>query len=475
MPAPLDIGTLTPLAWQRDALRAILSPRSGCYAWAGGRGSGKSLLVDAAACMLAATRPGAEVALVMDSYPSLRDIHLPLIKPLAKSCGGQWRATDTEFHWPSGSVVRLRHLDVAGDPSLGGSPIEGGNYHAIIADECQQVDRAYWDLFQTRYRKTITDLAGNACGPVLVTSGLRIDPWWCRGTAALGGRVWYPATRENAANNDAGYEDRMRASMTPERARALIDADGDFTPEGGCFREYVPASEDRGGHWTDWQPADLRSTRFVLVGDLGIRWPHFGLFAQDQERGRWVCIREWAPDDATVGDVCRAMRRECIPRSQWDPMSGLFPVDQLIIDPAGRARGADGRSQADLFALPAPEGFGMRPTWEQDQARCGVADGIDRVNMALHRKAVMFYRPMMEAGMKAHHDRRTLARCMVGYRWDPRRPGEPLKDNRNDHGADVVRYFTRAFLWSLGADLAASIRPPEPTQRAAGDMAWDAR
>lgn len=462
--------------WQGEALRHVLQPvmPAGVVGVAGGKGSAKTVYNCAAAAMMAWARPGAEIALVMDTYKHLCDVHLPILKPLARSLGGTWRPGDGEARWEEGSVVRLRHLDIADDPQSGLSPLEGGNYHFIYGDELQGVDERYGLVFDERTRVWVPDRAGNDCAPGWSGCGLPRNTWWMTLIAAKGGRQFRPRTRDNEINNGPGYEAKLRAGMTEHMARSMLDGE-EYVEEGGCFREYVAASEDRGGHWTDWHPADLRSTRFVLVGDLGIRWPHFGLFAQDQERGRWVCIREWAPDDATVGDVCRAMRRECIPRSQWDPKSGLLPVDQLIIDPAGRARGADGRSQADFFALPAPEGFGMRPTWEQDQSRCGVADGIDRVNMALYRKALMFSRPMMEAGLKAHHERRTLARCMVGYRWDPRRPGEPLKDNRNDHGADLVRYFTRAFLWSMGADLAASIRPPDPPQRAEGDMAWDAR
>ena len=53
----LSLAELEPLPWQAEALRAILRPCGGYYAWAGGKGSGKSVLVGAAACMLAATRP----------------------------------------------------------------------------------------------------------------------------------------------------------------------------------------------------------------------------------------------------------------------------------------------------------------------------------------------------------------------------------------------------------------------------------
>lgn len=454
----LHLRNIVLLPWQREAAAHILAGGAGC-AWAGGKGSGKSVLVCYVVTMLCLTRPGAQVTLAMDTFPHLRDIHLPFLSRMLRDSGAVYSPGNKEFVFSSGpgagSILRLRHLEMSGDPNSGENPLEGGNLNAVIVDESQAIDPRYWLVAMERARE-------NAGGmpPVVVWSGLPINSWWCKRAQAAGWPVWRPRTAENARNVRAGYEDELRAAYTPAQAAALLDG-AELVAEGQVFREYVAASEANGGHWTTWKP-DPKQSRFALVLDPGIRWPHALLAARDDAAGRWVILHEWAPDDAAIGDVCRAVRRVAVPRREWTPACGLLPIDEAIMDPAGRNRGADGRSVADLMALPAPEGLGMRPVWEQDAARTGISDGCDRVNIALYRRALMFSADMMQAGLTAHPDRRTLARCMTGYRFDPKRPGEALKDNFNDHGADVVRYLTRRYMWTLGTDIAAGLKVRAP-------------
>jgi hypothetical protein len=451
--SPLDVRALTLRPWQARAVSAILAGERGA-AWAGGRGSGKSLVACYIAAMTCYLRPGAVVVLGMDTYPSLRDVHLPFLRGMCPGLGGVYATTDTEWRFANGSVLRMRHLDVPGGPALGRSPLEGGNVHGLIVDEAQNVHQDYWSFVLQRAR---VEVAG--WRPFVAWSGLPVNSWWVTRAQSAGWPTWRPRTRDNAVNLPAGFEDEVRASMTPAQAAAMLDG-AELAAEGAILREYVAAGEAAGGHWTDWTPTPA-ACRFILALDPGIRFPHAILAARDDVGDRWVVLREWAPDDATIGDLARAIRREAIPRREWRPGSGMLPIDELVMDPAGRSRGADGRSVADLLALPAPEGVGMRPIWETDPARLGVLDGIDRVNIALYRRRLMFAGSMMQAGMTAHPDRRTLARCMVGYRFDPRRPGEPLKDGKSDHGCDALRYLTRRVMWSLGADLAASVRVPQ--------------
>lgn len=446
--ARLDLGSLDPLPWQREAMRAILSPSGGCYAWAGGKGSGKSVLVSATACMLAATRPGAEVALVMDSYKSLRDIHLPFMSQFAATAGGEWRATDTEFRWPSGSVVRLRHLDTASDPRIGGSPIEGMNLHALLADELQNVDARYWTVFQERTRVTASDAAGRECSPVVVASGLPVWTWWCAETLRAGGRVWRPATRVNT-HNAPDYEARVRATMTERQARAMLDGE-EWAPEGQIVEEYRAALEPD-GCLTDWTPGSWSTTRTVLGMDLGGNNPHAILAAEDVERGRWVVLREWYSTGRhiTIGEFCRRIGADAVRRSQWGDRDKRIPIDEIVADPAGAARSSQtGHADLDLIALAYPDGLGLRPVIETIPERRSVVGSLNRLRLAIERGRLVFSRALMDAGAKDDTER-SLHRSLLGYVWDPRGREEPLKDDVHDHAVDALRYLARRILWHV--------------------------
>ena len=443
----LDLATLDPLPWQAEAMRAILRPVGGCYAWAGGKGSGKSVLVGAVACLVAATRPGAEVALVMDSYPSLRDIHLPIISALARSAGGEWRATDTEFRWPSGSVVRLRHLDTSGDPRIGGSPIEGMNLHALIADECQQIDPRYWTVWQERTRVACRDAAGQDCAPLVVASGLPVGTWWLTEALRAGGRTWRPATRANV-HNDPGYEARVRASMTERQARAMLDGE-EYAPEGQIVEEFIARLEPD-GVLTDWQP-DYATARTLLAMDLGTNNPHALLLVEDAERARWVVMREWYSTGRriTLGDVCRRINADVTPRRNWSAQSRLIPLDEVVTDPAGAAHAAQtGHSDLDMIAGARPDGIGIRPVIETTPERRGVVASLSRMRLAIERRRLMFARELVETGMRDDTER-SLAKSLIGYRWDPRGREEPMKDDVHDHAVDALRYGARRVLWHI--------------------------
>ena len=458
--ARLSLDALVPLPWQAEAMRAILDPAGGCYGWAGGKGSGKSVLVSASACLVAATRPGAEVALVMDSYKSLRDIHLPFMAAFAASCGGEWRATDTEFRWPSGAVVRLRHLDTSGDPRVGGSPIEGMNLHALFADELQNVDARYWTVFHERTRVVARDLAGRECAPIVVASGLPVATWWCSETLRAGGRVWRPKTSANT-HNDPGYEARVRATMTERQARAMLDGE-EFTPEGQIVEEYRAVLEPDGS-LTDWAP-EWATTRTVLAMDLGVNNPHAILLAEDAQRGRWVAMREWYSTGRhlTIAEFCRRINADCAPRRAWKPGDRTIPLDEVIADPAGRSVSAQtGNSDLDLIASARPDGLGVRPIIETIPERRSVVGSLNRMRVAIERGRLMFSRAMMDAGARDESER-SLHRSLVGYRWDPRGRDEPLKDDIHDHAVDALRYGARRVLWHVVEYERPAVRAVDP-------------
>ena len=453
---PLTLDTFAPLPWQGEALRDILRTAGGPYGWGGGKGSGKSALVGACASMLAATRPGAEIGLVMDCYTSLRDIHLPILSQLAPSAGGVWRPSDAEFRWSSGSVIRLRHLDTTGDPRIGGSPIEGMNLHALIADECQQIDARYWTVWQERTRVEAVDIAGRRCSPVVIASGLPVNTWWLREVERAGGRTWRPKTRDNT-HNAPDYEARVRATMTERQARAMLDGE-EYTPEGQIVEEYIPRLEPN-GVLTDWQP-DWRKCRTVLAMDLGLNNPHAILAAEDAERGRWVIMREWYSTGRhiTVGEMCRRIARDAAPRHR---AGGRIPIDEIVTDPAGAAHSAQtGHSDLDIIAMGEPDGLGMRPVVETIPERRSVVGSLNRMRLAMERRRLMVHRSLSESGA-SDETGRSLHRSLLAYRWDPRGKEEPLKDGVSDHAVDALRYLARRVLWHVvePVELARPQRP----------------
>lgn len=456
----MTLGEFEPEAWQADVLRTALAGGGRPMGWAGGRGSGKSLLLCVLAVMLAVTRPGAVIGLAMDTARRLEDLHLPMMTALAESTGGVWRASASEFRWASGSVVRLRHLDTHVDPRHGRSPFEGIEYHAILVDEGQQVDPRYWAVFIQRARKPVTDLAGVLRPAFVAVSGLPVNEWWIAEVLRMGGKTWRPRTKDNR-HLPASYEADMRATMTERMARSMIDGEV-YAPEGQIVEEFVPSLEvpgspGEGGSLTDWVP-DWEQARTLLAMDLGANNPHALLAAEDVQRGRWVIMREWyrvgrkiSPDGTvtTLGQFAGLINRDTVLRKDWRRGDNRIPIDEVVADPAGAAVNAQsGHSDLEMLAGARPDGLGIRPLVETIPERRSVMGSLNRLRLAIERRRLMFSRAMIEAGQRESTGR-SLAKSLAGYRWDPRGRDEPLKDDVHDHAVDALRYGCRRVLWHI--------------------------
>lgn len=465
--------------WQRDGLAYVLRPTGGAVVGvAGGKRCGKSVFACAAASMLAATadRPDNQIAVVMDTYARLCDVHLPIMSQLAPSVGGTWAAGAQEFRWPGGAVVRFRHLDVGGSP-LAGNRLEGQTLTAIIGDELQEAHPDYGIIFGERLSHALPmKIVDPQTGceqtvlrhPSLVMIGLPMREWWFALTRQMGGRTYRPRTRDNARNLAPGYEERLRASMTERYARSMLDGEA-YTPEGQIVEEFIARLEPD-GVLTDWTP-DWEHTRTMLAMDLGVNNPHALLFAEDAERGRWVVMREWYSTGRkiTLGEFCRRINADCTPRRLWSPGSPLIPLDSIVTDPAGASTSAhSGHSDLDLIAGARPDGLGIRPTVETIPERRSIVGSLNRMRLAIERRRLMFSRALIETGMRDDTER-SLARSLLGYRWDPRGRDEPLKDDVHDHACDALRYGMRRVLWhvveyepSISRPQVAAPAPPQP-------------
>jgi hypothetical protein len=381
----------------------------------------------------------------MDVYPSLKDIHLPILGKMATALGAV--RTDNDIKFPNGSLIKMRYLEMAGSPLDNKSPIEGHEYHAILVDECQKVDSDYWLIFQTRARLTCKDINGRDCMPVIITSGVPQNTWWCAATLEQDGRVWRPKTGDNNYL-PPGTEARLRAQMTDAMARAMLDGE-ELIQEGAIYSQYKESLYPDGSlivSKPEWQ-----SSRTMLAADLGVRWPHALLMVEDVARGAWIVTHEWAPDDVSIGELCRMILKDACLRKDWKgSLDTRVPIDRVIVDPAGLQRSDhDGRAGLDIWALPPPEGIGMMPFVERDATRKSVEEGIRRLQLALERQKILFDKDLILNGHAKKKDQRTIGRCLRGYRWDPKNPARPYNDGFHEHGCDALRYGFREVMWNV--------------------------
>lgn len=456
------LAEFRPLPWQADALHHILHGTASAFGWRGGVGSGKSLTVCTAFVSLAQLFPGTEWILGMDTHPRLEMVHLPLLRKLKPRA--TYKAADRVWEFEHGSILRLKHLEFAGDPSAGGSPLEGGNIDGVGIDECQVVDKRYIKVATMRARnsrsRTMRDGRVITFPALVLLSGLPIGDWWTPAVRALGGRTWLPRTADNAKHLDPSYLARLRASLTEREQRALMDGE-ELAPEGQVLYGYSSKDYPEGnvlrGH-----PLDYRRMRTMLAGDLGYRSPAFLLFVEI-ERGVWCITREWAPDRTTLPDLCDILARDVCPRRDWAPGDSRVPIDELVVDPAGDAvNDQTGHPDLELLARPQPQGLGLWPMVETDRERRMVAAGVQRLNLSLERRLLLVSGRLIDAGQAAHEDHRTLIRAIQGYAWDPRNPAKPRKDGRHDHHIDAMRYGQRRVLWdAMPPDPLADRRPAQ--------------
>ena len=225
-----------PLPWQAAALDGMLHGRASAFAWRGGVGSGKSLTACVALASLATRFPAPSG---FSAWTRTRVSNWCTCRPLRAAAPGDVQVADRVFEFENGSVLRLKHLEFAGDPAAGGSPLEGGNLDGIVLDECQVVDKRYLKvaLMRTRKRRTVTARDGRTVEfpPLIALSGLPIGDWWTPAVRAMGGMTWVPRTSDNARHLDPAYIERVKAGLT-ERERRVPRRRGTATRGPGALR-----------------------------------------------------------------------------------------------------------------------------------------------------------------------------------------------------------------------------------------------
>jgi hypothetical protein len=297
-----------------------------------------------------------------------------------------------------------------------------------------------------------------------VTCGIPVEPaWWIERTREIGGALYLPQSADNAQHLGDGWLARMRETLSDRDFCALVE-NRPLPPIGSVFNAWAPER-----CVVDFAP-DYATQRTMLAMDFGLRHPAC-LLLVERARGSWVVCREWAPDDETLPDLLARLSSDCVARRHWAAGDRRVPLDVVVCDPAGAARSAQtGLADLDLIARHAPLGLGIIPRIERDPERRDIVAGCTRVNLALERGALSVERSLFDSGLRAPATRRTLARAMTGYRWDPRMPGRPSKDGTHDHHADALRYAVRDVLWTLPDPHRPST--PRPESRAEFNAPW---
>ena len=462
--SPLDIRNMQLSPKHREIFAHVIAGKTPAVALKGGKGSGKSLLVAYMAVFICLTRPRAQVVIAMDTHKSLNDVLQPFLWQICEGAGAVWRETKGEWWFTqgpgAGGIVRLRHLDMCGDPALGGSPLEGGNLDALFIDECGKVHSGYFTVGLERTR----NFRPGCPPPIAVFSGLAFNAWHVAMCQARGWPTWTLRTADNM-HLPADYEAKLRQGYTERQARAWLDGE-ELTLEGAIYQEFDPHPEEEGGSITS-RPIDRARSQFLLVVDPGLHMPFATLFARVVTGGPWIIVDCWAPDAASggysPGQMARMIMSDgagfhgCRLRRDWRPGDSKWPIDDAAMDPAARRKLDEpaARAQLDVWALPQPEGIGMRPRVNSDPRKTPVRTGIERTQLAFERRRLLMSADLYARCRADPPERRNILRCIEGYRWNPdTRIDEPVKGDGNDDGADTVRYAVMATeLWDLGATM----------------------
>lgn len=450
MPPPLTDFVWSP--WQAAFIRSVMRERKQAVAIRGGIGSGKSVALVFLAGVLAVARPGARIVLIMDTYRRLDDVHQPFARQILPALGLTFKAGENTYSHPNGSAVLLRPYFRAATQPGAKNPLEGGTIHAALVDEAGMFPTPeVWVKANTRARQVLTDVNGVACDPVVVLCGYPEDPcWWVDevrraaedrvdegGDAVPGLRTaeFYPVTKDNEANLASDYIARQAAVLDADELEALIH--NRPRPRRGQVLSNWRADEWPAGNVVNWPVDRSRPTRLAL--DFGFRFPAVGFIQHDEARNVDVIVDELCPDDVLTPDLIRMIRAKG------------YNLTGLVGDPAGGARNAQtGRSDVDLLAMPvAMGGLGLRMKSTSDPVKRDIRAGIIRLRNRIEangKRSLVMVRPLWEAGIR-DSKRRSIASAIQGYRYSDRGDGEPVKDGRNDHAIDLLRYDSVNFHW----------------------------
>ena len=429
------------LDWQRDLIKAVVVDEVQAVAIRGGIGCGKSAALIFLAGILATSRPGATIVVVMDTYSRLEKVHQPLAQVILPALGGTYRPSRWTYDLDNGSKVIFTYYDRPANRPNAKNPLEGGTFHAVLVDECGTFNsNEVWKIANNRARQRVFDLNGRECSPLVVLCGYPEDPcWWVHEVqkaaqdpvAPLKVAEFYPLTEDNSGNLSEDYIQRQIATLDADEVEAKIY--NRPRPKRGqvlsCWSPEYPAGNivDRQGN---------REKPVTVAIDFGYRFPAVAFIQHFDDLGVDVIVDELCPDDCLTPELAKKI------------VARGWKIGAVVCDPAGGARNAQtGTSDIDLLARPiAQGGLGVRPVWTTDPRKRDIRTGIIRLRRLIETRGLCMTKSLWEAGLRGG-SARTAAGAIQGYRWSDKGDGLPIKDGRNDHFADCLRYYAIRYHW----------------------------
>jgi hypothetical protein len=448
----IDKGKFTGYEWQHwwvplPLQAEFLRIRAKRKLLGGAAGGSKSTVSRFGAHRLCLSIPGLSVLLLRKTYPELERTHIRKLRAEASELGFQWMEQAKEARYKNGSVLECGHMD--DEASL--QKFLSSEYDLIIFEEAVQNDPDRLMELMSRARTSneqVRALGGpwvwlptNPGGPAhallrdlfisrtpdverypAIMKGYRDEDW-----------VHVRATLDDNPYIDPDYETIALGGLRKARYQQLRNGDWDAA-EGMFFEDFSARTHGR-----------VMSMAKPITGVVeAVDWGYssfgcVGWFAPVGDN-HWHCIQEWKFKQLTAEDVARGIvtiRKDL----------GIKKVSYTVVDPSmwNKTGSGKGESFAETFAR-----FGV-PTRRGDNDR----------KMGWPRMAAWF-KEAPDGVPWLTFDPNTckyLLRSIPALLCDKTDP-EDIDTSLDDHGADMVRYFTQSRP-SVSAMTSAPKREPQ--------------
>ena len=445
------VDALGPMTeFQIRVLAAVLEQHSS-IAVRGGWGCAKTATQAIVLWYLATTRPGARCMWVTDT--STRRDSVVLVEAMKFWLGARYESSKRRWIFPNGSVIWLREYFRASTKAAHQNPLEGPTMHAICVDEAQVFStKEVADKAAGRLRQKLS-VRGKPYRPIMILMGLPVKPcWWVDWVERDEGICFFPVTADNP-HNDEGYVEDLERRLDHDEFRAMVWNEP-MVPKGAILRNWRAAPWPQGNLLQGWTPDPDRE---VSIGvDFG-RKPAIVFLQHDPTlgpNGLDVIFHEICLNDVDMDEWVPLILKIVWPKSHpWGRPEGRLTLAAGAGDKAGANRDTHGRSDLDdLARKPDQGGIGLRLQRTTDPVRTDVSTGVKKLHRLVcdtrtNERQLVMTQELWDQGHAAPEEAMNLPRAIERYIWRPDGSGIPLKDGRNDHLIDALRYWVIRYRW----------------------------
>ena len=325
--------------------------------------------------------------MMSDTGVHLHGFFQPVCEEFLPGYGWRWMADPRKNYWrhPNGHKIWLRPYKLKPGESAQKSNVQGINATACFLDECGDVEAKVMKLLRGRNR--ITHPTGGP--PIFGFVGWPTHgAWWTRKAKEHGWHSWTCTSRINAHNLADNWLDDMRADMSADEYRAIVEADPQ--PPGGLVcrswseEPWSRAPYEGGNILYGWKYDSSKHTCRLAI-DFGKQHPAVLFIAHDPSLKVDVIFDQICPlrrtdEDELVGLILQ----KAWPRKYWasKPKGSPIALDAASGDPMGThptdKKGLDAISQ--LLLPPRQGGVGLFVEYSFDPVKRTIANGIRRTN-----------------------------------------------------------------------------------------------